>query len=802
MKVSVIIPFHKGLSFLEDCFQSLIEQSYQDMEIILVCDRVEEDVDSFVKPYKEQLNLRVFFLEDKSGVAAARNYGFQVSSGEYIYFLDSDDYIGGNTLTLLVSGAEQNNADIVYGKKIWTWFKRSIFLESINNGDNESDGTTDGEDEEQAKDFFDAEDSQSDKAEDRGNSSYRRQRSEREDSVEDEEAYKKDTVLKEDFGKNRIQSQEKRLELEQKRIEVKRKTAYVNLVSRKKGVRNISVLNILMKRSLIEEHRLKFNEEIHFLTDYPFVLQALSIARTFENQPEAIYIKRNHNDSVNLPSLGQMKGSKSFKEYTMTYLYAIGLLQPESDLRKRLDKKIIYYCVRYFAPKLIKMKKQAVRKQQYKVMHEIISNMDKELIKKQKRYKRKLLHSFYTGDMERTLQIVNRHFKWKKLIKIIKNRRTFIRFLYKRFFLRYPVKENWVFCESFFGKSYSGSPKYIYEYIEKNHPGQFRFIWVINRRSAKVSYPHTKVKRFSIRYVYYLARCKYYIFNGRQPEWVKKRKGNVFLQTWHGTPLKRLVFDMEDVSSATPRYKEQVYNQSRAWDYLIAPNQYSSEIFRRCFMFEKIILETGYPRNDILHSDDRDQIACKIREKLEIPVDKKTILYAPTWRDDEYYTKGKYKFTLKLNLELLKKEISSQYVVLLRTHYFIADALDLSAFGGFAYNVSNYDDISELYLISDVLITDYSSVFFDYANLRRPMLFFTYDLEKYRDVLRGFYIDIEEELPGPLLFTTEEIVRAIRSIDSLQLEYREKYAVFYDKYCSWEDGQASRRVVNAVFHID
>ncbi|MDF2487308.1 MAG: hypothetical protein K0R46_3476, partial [Herbinix sp.] len=283
MKISVIIPFHKGLSFLEDCLQSLVEQNYHNIEVILVCDHSEEDVDSFVKPYIDQLNLQIFHLEDKTGVAAARNYGLRVSSGEYIYFLDSDDYIRENTLTLLISKAEENNSDIVYGKKIWTWFKRSIFLESIDNGDNESDEDTDGEDEEQSKNFFDAEESQSDKDESRENSSHKRRRTEKEDSVEDEEAYRKDTVLKDDSTLSRNPSPEKRQELDQKRIEVKRNTAYVNLVSRKKGVRNISVLNVLMKRSLIEEHQFSFNEEIRFLTDYPFVLQVLAAAKSFEN---------------------------------------------------------------------------------------------------------------------------------------------------------------------------------------------------------------------------------------------------------------------------------------------------------------------------------------------------------------------------------------------------------------------------------------------------------------------------------------------------------------------------------------
>ena len=140
-------------------------------------------------------------------------------------------------------------------------------------------------------------------------------------------------------------------------------------------------------------------------------------------------------------------------------------------------------------------------------------------------------------------------------------------------------------------------------------------------------------------------------------------------------------------------------------------------------------------------------------------------------------------------------------MLLLRTHYFIADTVDLSGVEDFVYNVSKYDDIAELYLISDILITDYSSVFFDYANLKRPMLFYMYDLDKYRDVLRGFYIDVEKELPGPLLFTSEDVVKAINNIDNILKEYEDKYKVFYDKFCGWEAGRSTQKVVETVFQL-
>ncbi len=440
--------------------------------------------------------------------------------------------------------------------------------------------------------------------------------------------------------------------------------------------------------------------------------------------------------------------------------------------------------------------------ERFNILHGLISKMDRNLLRSYKRYKKRIIKAFYKGDIKKAKRIVTVHLARRKLNSLFKNKREFPKFLYRKLFLKTTLKDNWVFCESFFGKNYSDSPKYVYEYLQKNYPGKYKYIWVIDKKGTKIPYKHTKVRRFSIRYCYYLARCKYYIFNSRQPVWIVKREGNVFLQTWHGTPLKRLVFDLEDINSATPKYKKITYKQSRSWDYLIAANKYSSDIFKRCFIYDKIMLETGYPRNDILHWDNKEEIANELRDRLGIPKDKKTILYAPTWRDDEYYTKGQYKFSLKLDLQLMREELGDEYVILLRTHYFIADSIDITGLEDFAFNFSKYDDISELYLISDYLITDYSSVFFDYANLKRPMLFYTYDLEKYRDVLRGFYIDIEEELPGPLLFTTEEIINAIKNIDDITEKYKDKYDVFYEKFCAWEDGQASRKVANAVFGLN
>src|SRR5699024_6504922 len=141
--------------------------------------------------------------------------------------------------------------------------------------------------------------------------------------------------------------------------------------------------------------------------------------------------------------------------------------------------------------------------------------------------------------------------------------------------------------------------------------------------------------------------------------------------------------------------------------------------------------------------------------RSSLPKDKKVILYAPTWRDDEYHSRGRYKFDIPLDMDYMKESLGEVYIILFRMHYLIAENLDLSSYNIVAFDASLNEDIRELYLIADMLITDYSSVFFDYAILQRPMLFYVYDIDTYRDQLRGFYIDFEKEAPGPLVKSTE-----------------------------------------------
>jgi CDP-glycerol glycerophosphotransferase len=271
------------------------------------------------------------------------------------------------------------------------------------------------------------------------------------------------------------------------------------------------------------------------------------------------------------------------------------------------------------------------------------------------------------------------------------------------------------------------------------------------------------------------------------------------VQTWHGTPLKRIGFDIEDLQFADFKYFEKLESEAQNWSHLVSPNRFSTPILKRAFRYTGEILEIGYPRNDILFATgaEREAITDRVRERLALPAGKKVLLYAPTWRDDEFYGAGKYKISMMLDVENARERLGSDHVLLVRRHPNVVDDIR-GAGNGFVYDVSTYPDMADLLTITDVLITDYSSVMFDFANTGRPMLFFTYDLEHYRDKLRGFYFDFEAEAPGPLLGTSDEVIEAIRTVDSVAEQYSTRYKTFAERACDLDDGHAAGRLVDAL----
>ena len=391
---------------------------------------------------------------------------------------------------------------------------------------------------------------------------------------------------------------------------------------------------------------------------------------------------------------------------------------------------------------------------------------------------------------------------WKKAVWIVKRRRNKIKSARKRsaFKTRFysvlknqirklPIKSNWIVFESHMGKQYSDSPKYLYEQLLKSN-SNYKYIWSFeNPKQAKVTGNPILVKRNSFKHFYYLTRAKYWVDNQGIAHLAPKRKGQVYLQTWHGTPLKIMGYDQK---GSRPAELKRLRFQTNAWDYFISPNKYSTQVFRKAFRYNGEILETGYPRNDILIHQPENVIN-KVREYLGIPEGKKVILFAPTFRD---WNKNSYYDTLR-DLQILSKKIDRDTIVLLRVHYLLATKVSAMGLPKQIINVSTYPDIQELFLISDILITDYSSVMFDFSVLKRPIILYCYDLEEYL-YHRGTYFDIVKHAPGPICRNIDEVINFILNPKTLN-DYNEKLLGFNDKFASLEDGNASERVIEKVF---
>ncbi|CCG02021.1 CDP-glycerol glycerophosphotransferase family protein [Blastococcus saxobsidens] len=274
-----------------------------------------------------------------------------------------------------------------------------------------------------------------------------------------------------------------------------------------------------------------------------------------------------------------------------------------------------------------------------------------------------------------------------------------------------------------------------------------------------------------------------------------KRPGSRYLQTWHGTPLKRI---HHDVQGGPEGWLTMADLDVARWDLLLSPNSATTERLRKAFGYTGPVHETGYPRNDLLSSPRRDEVRAKVRAGLGIGAHQTAVLYTPTWRDDLVFAgDGRPEFEFPIDLDQFSARLGQDHVLLLRLHSMVAGRMPIPP-GAPVIDVSDHPDVRDLYLAADLMVTDYSSTMFDFAITGKPLLFFTYDLERYRDRLRGFYFDLAEVAPGPLVSTSTELVEAIADIDAVTAEHAERYARFRETFCHLEDGAATRRVLDLI----
>ena len=363
---------------------------------------------------------------------------------------------------------------------------------------------------------------------------------------------------------------------------------------------------------------------------------------------------------------------------------------------------------------------------------------------------------------------------------------------YYRLQLRAPIEADLAVFAAYWYRGYSCNPKAVYEKLREEAPW-IRGVWIVERRHA-ASMPSGVDCVFAWTREYYrlIARAKYFVNNVNFPNELVKREGTIHIQTHHGTPLKKMGLDLRSAYFASRRMNfDRLLTRVQRWDYSVSSNSLSTEIWKRVYPGRYETLEVGYPRNDALVNATPADVE-RVRRELGIAPEQRSILFAPTHREylDEYVPTA--------DLARLAEELGPKYVILARLHYFYSEGVPAKP--GIV-DVSRHPSIEDLCLAADVLVTDYSSLTFDYAVLDRPIVIHAPDWETYR-VKRGTYFDLLAEPPGVVTTTDDELVEAFRSEAVWSEEAACLRRVFRARFASLDDGRAAERVVRRVWGGD
>lgn len=372
----------------------------------------------------------------------------------------------------------------------------------------------------------------------------------------------------------------------------------------------------------------------------------------------------------------------------------------------------------------------------------------------------------------------------RKLLKAV------FKILWKLFGLL-PVDRKKIMVQAFDGRGFTDNPKYIAQKLSELDTS-LKIYWAANDvDNADVPSNINVVKYKSVKYIYHMATARVWIDNIRKP-YIYKRKNQIYVQTWHGGfGLKKIENDAFD--TLDPVYAAFAPLDAAQTDLMISNSKTLTKLYRDAFWFEKgEILECGLPRNDRLFSYTNDEVK-KIKERLLIPEDKKVALYAPTFRKSE--TLSVYDMDYKAVAEKLGERFGGEWIILVRLHPNVFKLSDNIRFDGeITFNASMYNDIQELYMISDLCMTDYSSVMFDFMLTGRPCLLYASDVEEYRKD-RDFFITVDS-LPFPLAQSNEEMTANILAFN--EEEYNKKVKEFSDFHGFCDNGNASQKIAEWI----
>ena len=365
--------------------------------------------------------------------------------------------------------------------------------------------------------------------------------------------------------------------------------------------------------------------------------------------------------------------------------------------------------------------------------------------------------------------------------------------IYWNIYCKKEIENNKIVICSYYGRGYSDNSKYIVDEIIKKNL-DYKIVWIVNDISKNESFPKNikTIKYKSKEMIYELATAKIWIDNSRKQHYTKKRENQIYIQTWHGgVALKKI--EKDAINTLSKSYIKFAKKDSENIDLFISNSKFISNLCKSTFWYNGDILEVGVPRNDILFKE-ADILEKKIKHSLKIPKDKRIIMYAPTFRNDSNI--DVYKFDYEKVIDTFNKKFSKEHILIIRLHPNIlkkSTELGLECFEN-VYNGSFYPDMQELLVVSDILITDYSSSMFDFMLTQKPCFIYATDIESYRDE-RGFYFDFKE-LPFDIATNEIELIKSVENFK--QDKYSQNIGEFSKDIGIIDNGSASAKVVDWI----
>ena len=730
---SIIVPIYGVESYLGECLDSILNQDFDDYEVIGIDDCTRDRSGVILDDYAlRDPRIKPLHLTENVGLGLARNVGIEAATGDYLLFVDSDDTLALGSLAAMAAKLRQADLpDLLIGN----------FARVYPSGYVDRSGAG------------------------------------------DRLATMADRVI-------RPQDQPELF-----------------------GILPL-VWNKAYKRTFVNAHALRFRSG--YYEDVSFAFTALLGADTATTL-DRIVLNYRLRDDGNILSHTSTKHFDAFAQYDDAF-EAAHTYSADAAIRTKLYEAMVnqFYWILKKPDRLAKSDRRAFYSQasDYATKYQVVGGSSAVADPASRRwgalFRRNSYPIFVAYDGIDTARAGLRKFAGRCYWGL----RAAAKFAVAGYYsvLRFaPLDPNLVvFAEEW---SSGCNPRAIFDQMLRDVP-HLKAVWVVTPERGRDLPPGTtQVTPTSFKVWWVFARGTYFVNNGNFPQSYVKRKGQVHIQTTHGTPLKYLGLDMRkspiaakafDPRTTQARGREKapaspddaaneifvkLNERVSRWDYALSSNEFSSDALRSGFPGEYKILEFGYPRNDRLVNATPADIAAR-RERLGITSDQTAVLYAPTFRELEGDP------SLRIDFDELIKGVSDEFVFIVRAHYMakLSPATQQLIAEGRIIDGSTVSEVSDLYLVADILITDYSSVMFDYAILNRPIVIFADDWDRYRNT-RGTYFDLLESPPGAVARNQPELVEIFANLTYRSAENQQRLKEFHERFCAFDDGHAAERVV-------